>query len=118
MRMEASLLADARIAELEVELLAGVAPAVEGARESEREGFTVVEQVTAFALPIELTAEAPPRPPGATDLFASDDPRAEPVLRRVDLTVSWDGGSVERITFAFDRAAAEAAAGDAAGPAR
>ena len=112
-RLEASLLADRRLIDLEIELDAG-APPPEGRQESEEDDFFVVVEVRPFQLP------QPPNPeaaiiPGGDELISE----GLQSLREILITVSWLEGqsemSVSRTTYGYD-AAAFAAALPAAGP--
>jgi prepilin-type N-terminal cleavage/methylation domain-containing protein len=106
-RLEASLLADQRLIDLEIELDAG-APPPEGRQESEEDDFTVVVEVRPFQLP------PPPNPEAAVHL-AVDEPISEGLqsLREILITVSWLEGqsemSVSRTTYGYDAAAFAAA---------
>ncbi len=114
-RLEASLLADQRLSDLEIELDAGT-PLPDGRQESEQEEFSVVVEVRPFQLP------QPPTPGNAVDP-ASDEPISEGLksLREILITVSWLEGesemSVSRTSYGYD-AAAFAAGLPVAGEAR
>jgi len=119
-RLEASLLADERMAEIELALGSGVLPPT-GSTSEEREGFTVETEVRAFEPP-------PPRPDPlasvreprslaarraearqaeAPSLFeAPSSPTAPSALRTIDVVVRWEEGidarEVRRTTYALD----------------
>lgn len=104
-RLEASLLADAQLAEIETQLAAGVIPAV-SYDEAEFEGFTVIKQVSAFEPPAELASALAET--GAESLFAPGVPGAEPAVRTVEISVEWGedeaASRVVRTTYVFDAA--------------
>jgi len=112
-RLEASLMADQAVAEIEAQLAGGTAPQV-GQDEREQDGFQIQVEVTPLeftleALPEELAAT--PRPgdeaPGNSLLATPDSGRVTP-LRHVHIAVAWQDGvfeeSVVRDTFVFDAA--------------
>ncbi len=112
-RLEASLLADRSVAEIEAQLAGGSAPQV-GRDEREEDGFRIEVEVTPLefelaALPEELAAT--PRPgdeaQGNSLLATPDSGRVTP-LRHVHIAVAWQEGvfeeSVVRDTFVFDTA--------------
>lgn len=116
-RLEASLLADAAVLEIESQAALGVAPPL-GQQETPLDGgYLLVVEV----IPLELAIPEPelPRgreaPPGTAgdppvSLLEFRDARGQPALRRVELRVLWQEGagerSVRRTTFALDRALA------------
>jgi hypothetical protein len=125
-RLEASLLADDRLAEIELSLASGVAPSI-GADEQEVDDFTVATEVRPFELPARPEADAARAEPSslaakraaarakdAPSLFA---PRrgaaAPPVLLSLEVVVRWQEGiferEVRRMTYAVDATAVEAA---------
>jgi prepilin-type N-terminal cleavage/methylation domain-containing protein len=101
-RLEASLLADSLLAELEVVLEEG-APPRPGREEDERDGFTIVTEVSAYELPLELEAPEGLRK-GSPSLFGGRT--QESMIRRIDISVSWTEGadelSVHRTSFGLD----------------
>jgi type II secretory pathway pseudopilin PulG len=104
-RLEASLLADEVLADLELALEQG-APPPPGRHEDELEGFAITTEVTPFDLPAKLEyPELETRPPS---LFSG--PGRASLLRRIDVAVSWQEGlearAVVRTTFGLDREAA------------
>jgi prepilin-type N-terminal cleavage/methylation domain-containing protein len=101
-RLEASLLADSLLADIEVGLGEGAPPRL-GREEDERDGFTIVTEVSAYELPVQL--EAPEGlPKGSASLFGGRT--QESMIRRVDVSVSWTEGadelSVRRTSFGLD----------------
>lgn len=100
-RLEASLLADSVLADLEVALEQGTPPPL-GRQEEEVDDFAVVTEVAPFDLPAELT-EPGTRGSGGS-LFGGRGQAS--ALRRVDVRVSWmEGGeelSVQRTSFGLD----------------
>jgi prepilin-type N-terminal cleavage/methylation domain-containing protein len=101
-RLEASLLADSRLAEVELELEGNSVPAV-GATESEEDDFRVVVTVEPFDLMLPgLGAEDEKPGPLLGDLTQD---RSSP-LRKIEVRVFWFEGQGElkvvRTTFALD----------------
>ena len=113
-RMEASLLADATLAEIETLLAVGEALQLERT-EIEEEEFHVSIEVTPFELPTELAGELSGTPPGAPSAFGAGETDAPSLVQRVEVRVVWDDGiferSAKRVTFAFDTEAAQALTG-------
>src|SRR5262245_29556879 len=123
-RLAASLLADDRLAELELSLASGTAPTV-GTEEKEVEGFSVSTEVRPFQLPARkeephaeptsLAAKrAAERAKDAPSLFAPPrSPTAPSALLSVDVVVRWKDGvferEVRRTTYAVDASAVQAA---------
>ncbi len=104
-RLEASLLADRVMTELETGLEAGLPPPL-GRSQEERDAF----QLTVEVAPLELTL---PPLPGETEtvssepgLLAGSGPGAPSPLRRIDVHIAWLEGNDERTltrtTFGFD----------------
>ena len=112
-RMEASLLADAKLVEIEIQLAVGEALQRERT-ESEEEEFRVSVEVTPFELPAELAGELSETAPEAPSAFGAGGADAPNLVQRVEVRVVWDDGiferSAERVTFAFDSEAAKALA--------
>jgi prepilin-type N-terminal cleavage/methylation domain-containing protein len=114
-RMEASLMADATLAEIETRLANGETLQLEHT-EIEKGEFRVSVEVTPFKLPAEFGGELAAGPePGAPSAFDAGNADAPSLLQRVDVLVVWDDGiferSAERVTFALDAQAAEALQG-------
>jgi hypothetical protein len=122
-RLEASLLADERMADLELALAAGTLPPI-GRSEEQVEAYTVVTEVRPFEpppppSPAEAARDGEPdeRPSplhpkrGAISLFAPPGAGAQPALRTLDIVVRWtegiDAREVRRTTWAVDAAAAQ-----------
>jgi hypothetical protein len=136
-RLEASLLADDRLTEIELALAAGTGPTL-GRTEEEVDGFTVVTEVRPFEPPPpaqpaggdapSLAARRARAAAGATasgdaapSLFAaSRAPGADPPLRTIELAVAWTEGiyerEVRRTTFFLDATAVEALFAEVAAP--
>ncbi len=113
--MEASLLADATLAEIETRLAAGETLPLER-NEVEEEEFLVSIEVTPFELPAPLAGGlAGMEEPGMPGLFGAAGADAPSLVQRVEVRVVWDDGiferSAERVTFAFDTEAAQALTG-------
>jgi hypothetical protein len=109
--MEASLLADATLAEIETLLAVGEALQLERT-EIEEEEFRVSVEVTPFELPPEFAGALAEMEPGAPSLFGAGSADAPSLVQRVEVRVVWDDGiferSAKRVTFAFDTEAAQA----------
>jgi prepilin-type N-terminal cleavage/methylation domain-containing protein len=130
-RLEASLLADSVLSEIEAGLEAGAAPPL-GEEESEADGFTIAVEVAPFSIVVPEEqgkdgkrlgdarsrlggsgAQAQnPVIPGPSLLGDDSGPGVVSPLRRIDVRVAWDEGfgerSVSRTTFALDAEAARA----------
>ena len=127
-RLQASLIADAVIAEIESQLEAGVAPPL-GQDEREVDGFTIAIEVTPFTIDVPEEAEGSGQRLGnaRSRLGGADAQEQQPViegpsllgggkgpnvspLRKIDARVVWTEGvgerSVSRTTFGLDREAA------------
>jgi hypothetical protein len=115
-RLEASLLADRRLSQLEATIEAGAAPPL-GVTEAEEEGFTLKVEVVPLDLALAGLKSEPMRTNGREERSVPDQsllsagPRGSPsLLRRIDVRVSWTEGTGERAvgrtTFAFDRESA------------
>jgi len=124
-RLEASLLADERLAAIELSLDSGSVPPP-GSSSEEEEGFTVRTEVSAFEPPPAReparSASGKPRSLAARRAAAGSEkvpslfektasPTTPPALRTIEVTVRWEEGSeereVRRTTYALDPAAAE-----------
>lgn len=116
-RLEASLLADQQLAEVETGANAGL-PLGVGRSESEQDPFSIATEVSVFELPplpaapgARAEGEGAERDPAAASLFPDPRTGQPSPVRRIDITVSWLEGfeehSVRRTSFAID--AAEAA---------
>jgi hypothetical protein len=115
-RLEASLLADRRLSELEATVEAGGVPPL-GVTEAEQEGFILKVEVVPLdlalaGLTIEPTRTSGPEQPSAQgqSLLSAGPQGSASLLRRIDVRVSWTEGTSERAvgrtTFAFDRESA------------
>lgn len=116
--LEASLLADRTLARIEADLVNGTVPEID-VREEEVDGYRVRVEVTPLQVGLPpLPPEAPPDfadEPGAPSLLVAPGGGTPSPLRHVQIQVVWDDGSfersVERETFAFDVAGAQALLG-------
>jgi len=113
-RLQASLVADRQLADLEAALAAGTPPVV-GTTETEDEGYDVRVDVEPLVLPWAATAaneddsRTRTTPPS---LLSPPAGRTSAPILTVRVTVSWNDGrprAVERTTFALDPAAIAAA---------
>lgn len=113
-RMEASLAADAALAEIESQLAAGV-PLERGISEVSGPRFDVTIEVTALEPSPELLEVVPDFGPGVPSLFGDGTPRDPGLLLQVLVRITWFDGvrerSIERVTFGFDAAAGAALLG-------
>lgn len=117
-RIEASLLADHAMSELELQLAAGTAPEV-GVTETESEdgGYRVVVEVAPYSLDALAAAGAADserggRPePRELPLLVASRAGADTALLSLSVAVRWQEGvyerEVRRASFAYDSAAAE-----------
>lgn len=118
--LRGSLLADRWLADLEVQVTQGMVPPV-GHMEEEEDEFRVVVDVTPFEMPV-LEPEGGALPTGGDgaaagaidvpSLLAPPGRGADPPLRTLEVTVSWDSGrggerSVRRTSYALDTAAVQ-----------
>jgi hypothetical protein len=116
-RLEASLLADSLLAEIEVQFAGGIAPEI-GESESEEGAFSIIVSVTSFDLASALPESG----------FGDTDPTKEATLagvlgdevspvRAIEIAVTWIEGfdeySVIRNTFGIDPVAMAGLAGAA-----
>jgi prepilin-type N-terminal cleavage/methylation domain-containing protein len=136
-RLEASLIADQTLAEIETAFAIGTAPQTgESEGESENGLFSVVTAISDFDIESAIPSLAPgeSEPTVVSNLAAIlgiDDPSATPSLagvlgdgvspvREVRITVTWTEGvndfSVIRTTYGLDRTALEGIAGAAGTP--
>jgi prepilin-type N-terminal cleavage/methylation domain-containing protein len=128
-RLQASLLADSALADVETQLEAGVTPPL-GQEERETDGFKVSIEVSPFSIDIPDEAgttgkrlgkarsrlggseaqSAQPVIPGPSLIGAGKGPGAVSPLRKIDVRVVWNEGfgerTVARTTFGIDREAA------------
>jgi prepilin-type N-terminal cleavage/methylation domain-containing protein len=123
-RLEASLLADSVLADIEDQIAAGTTPEIGSSEEGEEEDtFAIFVDVTAFDL-----LSAIPMPDSGDGAFASAEPgfslggggiggSAETPLRQIQISVVWNEGlheqSVTRTTFGIDQAAIQSVLGAA-----
>jgi type II secretory pathway pseudopilin PulG len=132
-RMEASLLADNALADLEADLLIGIAPAI-GEESWEVDEFRGTTRVTSFDLPVPDDADSAEEQRRLAGIDSLDGnlgirqsifppPNSSQVspLRKIEITVSWPGygdpelgaedvgerNRVVRTTFAFDLASVQ-----------
>jgi hypothetical protein len=115
-RLEASLLADDLMMEIESGMLNGDVPPI-GREEDEDDLYTLVLEVR----PLDLTALFPPEAlldDSVAATLLGDDPDESPA-REIEITVTWfeieDERRVQRKTFAFDTDGASDLDGAAAG---
>lgn len=117
-RLEASLLADERMASIELELASGVAPPL-GDRSDEEDGFTVETRVRPFEPPPAPPPAGPQQPhslaarraearqkPAPSLFSAPASPAVPSPLRTIEVVVRWQEGldarEVRRTTYALD----------------
>jgi prepilin-type N-terminal cleavage/methylation domain-containing protein len=113
-RMEASLLADATLAEIEIRLATGETLQPERTEE-EKEEFRISVEVTPFEFAAELADKLAGTAPKAPSALGTPGAEVPSLVQRVEVRVVWDDGiferSAERVTFAFDTQAAQALTG-------
>jgi len=108
-RLEASLLADAALADVEAQLQSGTELDM-GSRETDEDPFTVEVEVSTFDLAAAIPLEDASEGNSVSSLLAgSDGGSAESPLRQIDIRVFWNEGfeeyQVVRTTFGIDQAA-------------
>jgi prepilin-type N-terminal cleavage/methylation domain-containing protein len=107
-RLEASLVADQKLSDIEIELASG-SPPPDGRSEEEQEHYTVVVDAQPYAVPL------PPEEsdPGAPQLPPAPISEGMSSLREIVVTVSWLEGEnehqISRTTYGYDAAAFAAA---------
>lgn len=94
-RMEASLLADATLAEIETQLASGVSPDT-GVTDEEVEEFRVVVEVTPFRWPPGFEDLQPEAETGAADVLGDAALGLPSLVQRIDVRVVWSDGLLER----------------------
>ena len=114
-RMEASLVADRALSQIEIEIEAGGLPELGHLPEREEDIFRITVEVRPYSIPLlGETAEA------GSDTGSPSEGGALASLREIELTVSWLEGADElqvvRTTYAFDAAAASSQLLEAAAP--
>ena len=99
-RMEASLLADRALSDLEIGIDAGNVPPVGELPESEQDGFRIAVDVSPYILELPPLESGQVADPGAPERGAIES------LREISLSVIWDEGGDEyrvvRTTYAAD----------------
>jgi prepilin-type N-terminal cleavage/methylation domain-containing protein len=104
-RMEASLVADRALSEIEIEIEAGGVPEFGHLPETEEDLFRIAVEVRPYSIPL-LGGAAD----AGSDTAAPSEGGALASLREIEVTVTWDEGvdelQVVRTTYAFDAAAA------------
>ncbi|MAJ62212.1 MAG: hypothetical protein CBC48_21085 [bacterium TMED88] len=120
-RLEAALIADRRLSEIETSALDGSIPQ-NGTDESEEAQFDVVTSVNPFILDdtVPASGNGAAGPQGLEPLLARDLAPRNPDLRRVEIQVIWEEAgqqqTVERTSFIFDLESAVAAYDEAGIP--
>ncbi len=111
-RIEASLLIDEQLAQIETQIAAGVTPPL-GLTESEAGDFRIATDVQPLEFYEELADDLEAAPSGAPSVLGRQTVGGESPLRIISVAVSWNEGvferRIERTTFALDLVAAEAA---------
>lgn len=109
-RLEASLLADTKLAQLELAVGAGAVPEL-GVVEDEQDGFTLITETLPWTLPPRLAEERELRIGAPSEVFGNPLQGQDGLVREIRIEVAWDDGvqerSVTRTTYAVDFAAAE-----------
>jgi prepilin-type N-terminal cleavage/methylation domain-containing protein len=108
-RMEASLLADLVLADIEIGLADGELPA-EGPTQSEQDDFEVAVEVVPYELPEALKHLRPKPDSTSPNVFGAAGGEGG-LLRQITVRISWFDGidekSVERVTLGLDLAMVE-----------
>ena len=111
-RIEASLLIDEQVVDIESQIAAGSTPEI-GITESEVGDFRVAIHVRPLEFYESLTGSLEAAPENAPSVLGRGSAGGESPLRTIFVTVSWDEGvferRIERTTFALDRDAAAGA---------
>ena len=120
-RIEASLLIDEEIAQIEMQIAAGVTPPLGSTQsETESEDFRIATNVRPLEFYEELVGDLAEPPTGAPSVLGRQGPGGESPLRIISVAVSWNEGvferRIERTTFALDREAAKSALASLANP--
>ena len=107
--LEASLVADIAIADLEGAIAEGTPLPIE-VTEEEKEDFLVITEVEVMDIPIPLAEGQPIPPTGPKSVFANLlGPKGESPLRKINVKVTWTEGtrprSVVRETYTLDLSA-------------
>lgn len=104
-RLEASLLADQELADIERETRAGT-PLDAGEQDREVDDFTVVRRIEIWSLPPELLPEPDTDTDAEGTSLLAGSATAPGILRRIQVVVRWFDGvhdqSIERVTFDYD----------------
>lgn len=104
-RLEASLVADSELAQIEISANAGAVPEI-GVFEAERDGFEIEVDTQPWALPDRLRDEREAHISVASEVFGNLTPGNEGLVREIHLSVAWFDGvnrrSVTRTTFVVD----------------
>jgi len=114
-RMEASLVADWALSEIETEIEAGGFPELGRLPETEEDLFRIAVEVRPYSIPLlDESAEA------GSDTGSPSEGGALASLREIELTVTWLDGADEqqvvRTTYAFDAATASSQLIEATAP--
>ncbi len=111
-RIEASLLIDEQLFEIEMQIAAGVTPPL-GLTESEAGDFRLATDVRPLEFYEELIDDLEEAPTDAPSVLGRQAVGGESPMRIISIAVSWNEGvferRIERTTFALDRVAAQAA---------
>lgn len=109
-RLEASLLADAHLVDLESGLEAGVVPEIGPPQETEVDGYRISVEVTPFDITEHLGEDFLDQQEGdgVESLLEPADRPEESLLRLISVLVRWDEAGAEhevrRLTLAYDQA--------------
>ena len=120
-RIEASLLIDEQLVQIETQIAAGVTPPL-GLTESEAGDFRVATDVQPLEFYEGLVGDLAEAPSDAPSVLGRQAVGGESPLRIISVAVSWNEGvferRIERTTFAIDRVAAQAALAQLSGGGR
>lgn len=108
-RLEASLVADSRLAQIELAANSGTAPEI-GFIEEEAGDFVVEIDTQPWVMPDRLKEEREASIERVSEVFGNDTPGNEGMVREIRLEVVWSDGvdrrSVTRTTYVVDFASA------------
>lgn len=108
--LEASLLADAELAQLELDTLAGALPEP-GLEEKELDDYEVTIETLPWPLPEPLRLARDELTTVESPVFGDGSDQAQGAMREIHITISWSDGvrdrSLERVTYALDPAAVD-----------
>jgi prepilin-type N-terminal cleavage/methylation domain-containing protein len=104
-RLEASLIADQKLAAIELQIESGIFP-IEGPEEEEEDIFVIAFSDEDFEIPVPLSENGQKPDGGIGSLLSENTAGSGVALRRYELRIGWLEGPVEyevvRTTYGFD----------------